>query len=80
MRRAIRPAGALIMATFATDGPERCSGLPVARYDATDLERLLDGFTVVESSREEHITPGGAVQPFTWIVAKWRPVEASISG
>jgi hypothetical protein len=52
MRRAIRPAGALIMATFATDGPERCSGLPVARYDATDLGQLLDGFTVGESSRE----------------------------
>jgi hypothetical protein len=34
-----------------------------------DLERLLDGFTVVESSREEHVTPGGTVQPFTWIAA-----------
>ncbi len=58
-----------MLATFAADGPERCSGLPVARYDATYLERLLDGFTVLETSREVHVTPGGAVQPFTRIAA-----------
>jgi SAM-dependent methyltransferase len=69
MRQALGDSGALIIATFASDGPERCSGLPVARYDATDLQRLLDGFTVVESSREEHVTPAGIVQPFTWIAA-----------
>jgi Methyltransferase domain len=69
MRQALSNSGAVIIATFASEGPERCSGLPVARYDATDLERLLDGFTVVESRREEHVTPGGAVQPFTWIAA-----------
>jgi SAM-dependent methyltransferase len=69
MRRTLTDSGALIIATFASDGPERCSGLPVARYDATGLERLLDGFTVVESRREEHLTPGGTVQPFTWIAA-----------
>jgi SAM-dependent methyltransferase len=70
VRQALDPAGALIMATFAADGPERCSGLPVARYDAGELERLLDGFTVVASRREEHVTPGGAMQPFTWIAAR----------
>jgi SAM-dependent methyltransferase len=76
MRQALSDSGALIIATFASDGPERCSGLPVARYDAVDLERLLDGFTVVESSREEHVTPGGAVQPFTWIAATRDRAEA----
>ena len=75
MRQVLGVGGALVIATFAADGPDRCSGLPVTRYDATDLERLLDGFTVVESIREEHITPRGAVQPFTWIAAKRRPVE-----
>ncbi|MGA7987380.1 MAG: class I SAM-dependent methyltransferase [Candidatus Dormiibacterota bacterium] len=69
MRQAIGDSGALIIATFASDGPERCSDLPVARYDASDLERLLDGFTVVEAGREEHVTPGGVVQPFTWVAA-----------
>ena len=64
------PDGALVMATFAADGPETCSGLPVARYSAGDLEALLDGFTVLDSRREEHLTPGGAIQPFTWIAAK----------
>jgi SAM-dependent methyltransferase len=72
MRQALGLGGALVMATFAANGPESCSGLPVARYDPGDLERFLDGFTVVESSREEHMTPGGAVQPFTWIAAKRR--------
>jgi SAM-dependent methyltransferase len=72
MRQALGLGGALVMATFAANGPKSCSGLPVARYDPGDLERFLDGFTVVESSREEHMTPGGAVQPFTWIAAKRR--------
>jgi hypothetical protein len=75
MRQAIGDDGALIMATFAADGPDHCSGLPVSRYDATDLQRLLDGFKVAESSREEHVTPGGAVQPFTWIAAKRHSIE-----
>jgi hypothetical protein len=77
MRHALGDSGAVIIATFASDGPERCSGLPVARYDATDLERLLDGFTVVESHRENHVTPGGTVQPFTWIAAIRAPSPAS---
>jgi Methyltransferase domain len=71
LHQAIGPGGAVIMATFATDGPESCSGLPVARYDAGELERRLDGFSLVASSREEHITPEGIVQPFTWIAACW---------
>jgi hypothetical protein len=70
LHEAIGLRGAVIMATFAVDGPEKCSGLSVARYDTGELERLLDGFRLVVSSREEHLTPGGAVQPFTWIAAR----------
>lgn len=77
VRQTLGDSGALIIATFASDGPERCSGLPVARYDAEGLERLLDGFTVVESSREEHMTPGGTLQPFTWIAATCDGAQAS---
>ena len=70
MRAAIREdGGSVVMATFATDGPDRCSGLPVARYDAIDLEQLLEGFTLVEARREQHTTPGGLTQPFTWVAA-----------
>jgi trans-aconitate methyltransferase len=75
MREALDAGGALVISTFSTDGPESCSGLPVARYEATDLEQLLDGFTVVASRREEHVTPRGAVQPFTWIAATRHPVD-----
>jgi len=77
MRQAVGPEGAVIMATFATDGPERCSGLPVARYGAGELEELLDGFAMVATGREEHITPGGVVQPLTWIAATRRQLSAS---
>jgi len=72
MRTALENDGVLVIATFAADGPERCSGLPVARYDTAGLERLLEGFTVIESRREEHITPAGDTQPFTWIAARRR--------
>jgi len=70
MHAALGDDGALILATFATDGPEHCSGLPVARYDALGLERLLGDVTVIESLREEHTTPTGDTQPFTWIAAR----------
>ena len=71
LRAALAPAAAVIIATFAPDGPDHCSGLPVARYSAEDLTALLgDAFTVVETFCEEHITPTGALQPFTWIAAR----------
>jgi hypothetical protein len=57
----------LIIGTFAEDGPERCSGLPVKRWSAAALAfELGPEFRLIESSRENHRTPAGAVQPFTW--------------
>ncbi len=71
LRAALAPAGAVVIATFAPDGPDRCSGLPVARYSADDLTVLLgNAFTVVDTSREEHTKPTGARQPFTWVAAR----------
>jgi hypothetical protein len=56
-----------IFATFAPDGPPRCSGLPVARYSATDLAEALGvGWQMINESRELHTTPSGAIQPFAW--------------
>ncbi|WP_432479892.1 class I SAM-dependent methyltransferase [Nocardioides sp. GXQ0305] len=70
-RRAVRPGGLLVVGTFAADGPEECSGLPVSRYDADTLATELgDGFTPVTSRRAEHHTPWDAVQPFTWVVLR----------
>ncbi|HEV7452725.1 MAG TPA: class I SAM-dependent methyltransferase [Pseudonocardiaceae bacterium] len=67
----ITPGGYLILATFAADGPEQCSGLPVARYRAEDLaEQFGTGFTTVTTRREHHHTPTGADQPFTWLLAR----------
>lgn len=59
--------GLVIMATFALDGPEKCSGLPVQRYGADDLARELGPkFRLLESWREQHSTPWGSTQAFNW--------------
>ncbi|MBB6222392.1 class I SAM-dependent methyltransferase [Rhizobium leguminosarum] len=60
---------AVIIATFAPDGPERCSGLPVQRYDAAALAREFSAaFTLQRDWREEHMTPSGGRQSFQWCV------------
>jgi len=69
--RAVRPGGVLVLGAFAADGPTQCSGLPTARYDAEELAAAFGpGFSLEHSEREEHRTPGGAVQPFTWAVLR----------
>ena len=71
LRRAVAPGGTIIVATFATDGPEWCSGLPVRRYDAPDLAAELGpDLTLVASGRTVHHTPSGATQPFTWVALR----------
>ena len=65
LRRAVRPGGHAIIATFALDGPEKCSGLPVVRYDAKTIGALLgNDFTLIDSRRHDHATPRGTVQRF----------------
>ena len=67
----VPPGGALVVATFAPDGPTQCSGLPVRRYDAAGLTAEFGvGFDLIHSEREEHLTPSGAVQPFTWVLLR----------
>lgn len=69
MQKALPVGGTAIIATFAPDGPERCSGLPVQRYDAESLaERLGAGFRLIASEREEHVTPWGSRQRFVYAV------------
>lgn len=68
---AIEPGGMLVLGTFAEDGPEMCSGLPTARYDAAGLAALFaESFAVENAEREVHHTPWGAEQPFTWLVLR----------
>ena len=65
LKKAVRPGGHAIIATFAPDGPERCSGLPIVRYDPEALARTLGlDFELVESRRHDHVTPGGNTQRF----------------
>lgn len=67
--RALRPAGTLIIATFAPHGPARCSGLEVVRYDASGLARQLgDEFVLQESLTDVHRTPSGVEQAFMYAV------------
>lgn len=79
-RRALAGAtsrGSLIcVGTFAPDGPSHCSGLPVARYDPDHLAEALGGnqldLDLMDSGHEDHETPGGAVQRFTWVMLSRR--------
>lgn len=74
LRTALTAGGHVVIGTFAGDGPERCSGLPVQRYDPGALAAAFgDEFEVVGHRREVHHTPGGADQPFTWLAMVWRP-------
>lgn len=73
LSRALKPGGIAVIATFADDGPEMCSGLPVVRYApealAQELDRLLPGqFDMVEARRHLHITPKGNRQSFQYSV------------
>lgn len=71
---AVAPGGHLILGTFAADGPDSCSGLPVARYDPDALgAQFRPAFTPVASRREHHRTPAGADQPFTWLALRRAP-------
>lgn len=69
LRRGLKIGGHAIMATFALDGPEKCSGLPVARYDGASLGQTLGaGFKLVHTRRHEHATPWDARQIFQFSV------------
>ena len=71
VQRAVRPGGLVIVATFAEDGPLRCSGLEVARYSPTQLHAEFGTpFTLLESHRELHTTPSGTTQAFTYCVCR----------
>jgi hypothetical protein len=74
---ALAPGGHVIIGAFAQDGPNRCSGLPAARYSAEELAAEFPDCQVLRAAREQHHTPGGAIQPFTWLLlADARPTDS----
>jgi SAM-dependent methyltransferase len=69
LKQVVAPGGHVIIATFAIDGPEKCSGLPVDRYDAARLsEELGKGFELIHARRHDHTTPWKSEQRFQFCV------------
>jgi 2-polyprenyl-3-methyl-5-hydroxy-6-metoxy-1,4-benzoquinol methylase len=69
----VKVGGHAIIATFAPDGPEKCSGLPVQRYDSESLSKTIgSAFELVEHQSHRHVTPWGAVQSFQFSVLRRR--------
>jgi len=67
----VRPGGGIVVACFDLDGPERCSGLIVARRSPEQLaEEFAVDFAVVELRRSVHVTPTGAEQRFAWFLGR----------
>ena len=65
LKKAVKRGGYVIIGTFALDGPEKCSGLPIVRHDAASLSAILGSdFTLIDARRHDHATPWGAVQRF----------------
>ena len=74
LRRSLVPGGIVVVASFALDGPEKCSGLPVQRYSPQGLARAFGkDFRLIRSRRETHRTPWGARQPFSYAVLRYAP-------
>jgi len=69
--RTVKPGGHVIVATFAEDGPEKCSGLPVMRYSADGLHAEFGApFTLLQQARELHHTPFGTDQKFIYCLCR----------
>jgi 2-polyprenyl-3-methyl-5-hydroxy-6-metoxy-1,4-benzoquinol methylase len=67
LRQALQPGGTAIIATFATDGPPKCSGLDVMRHDEQSIAAELGNeFRLLEVCRETHLTPWNSEQRFIY--------------
>ncbi|HEY8887112.1 MAG TPA: class I SAM-dependent methyltransferase [Gallionella sp.] len=63
----VKPGGHVIVATFAEDGPDQCSGLPVMRYRPDELHAEFGkAFSLLSHEKEAHHTPSGTVQQFVY--------------
>lgn len=73
LRRAVASGGLVAVAGFAEDGPTMCSGLEVRRHTPAELLAALgEGLDAVATGRFDHVTPSGATQTFSWVVARLR--------
>jgi SAM-dependent methyltransferase len=73
VERCVRPGKFVVLSTFAPEGPERCSGLPVARYSPDELaDSLGAAFEKRAEARERHTSPSGAAQSFSYVLCRRR--------
>ena len=69
--RSVRPGGHVIVAAFGPDGPDKCSGLDVVRYDAEHLHgEFGPKFRLLDSVTELHETPWGTPQQFMYCLCR----------
>ena len=77
---AVKPGGHVIVATFGPEGPARCSGLEVVRYDHDALHGEFGaGFQLLKHLTEIHQTPSGATQQFTYCYCKTSDADTTAS-
>jgi len=73
LRQSLKPNAYVILATFGPNGPDKCSGLPIQKYDADALfEQLGEGFTRIDQRTEIHTTPWESTQEFTYILVQFQ--------
>jgi 2-polyprenyl-3-methyl-5-hydroxy-6-metoxy-1,4-benzoquinol methylase len=69
--RAVKPGGDVIVSTFGPEGPTKCGGLEVVRYDAESLHQEFGvHFRLLDSCKEMHRTPFGTVQQFLYCLCR----------
>jgi len=76
LNQALDADGVALIATFALDGPEKCSGLEIVRYSPELLSKTLgDKFELIKSNKENHQTPAGNQQAFVYCLFKKRNIR-----
>ena len=75
LHQSVRPGGYALLSTFHLDGPEKCSGLPVMRYDASSLLATLNsydgsGWEEINNTVWSHYSPSGVEQKFQYILVQ----------
>lgn len=72
LHQALSPNGHAIIGTFAVDGPDSCSALPVRQYNEERMRNIVgEYFEILEVIEETHITPGGSEQRYCFFVLKF---------
>lgn len=71
VRQAVKPQGYIVVATFGPDGPLKCSGLDIVRYDSDSLAGAFgDGFDLLDTATEIHKTPWDSEQEFVYCLMR----------